>query len=98
MNKVIKGLENSPYNIEENTKSQLFEKEITGKNRLEKDCSNLYKKKIWRVADVAIFMNVSKGHIYNLCYKSMIPKYKKGKCLYFIPDEILEWILQGELV
>ena len=63
----------------------------------EKSTSALFDNtKIWRVEDVAKFLGCSKGHIYNLVSDEKIPKIKKGKFLFFIPREILEWLLQGE--
>lgn len=55
----------------------------------------LFDKRIWRVTDVAEYLGVSKGHIYNLCSNKMIPFVKKGKQLYFIPKEVENWLLQG---
>lgn len=55
----------------------------------------LFYKRIWRTSDVAEFLGVSKGHIYNLCSRREIPFVKKGKQLYFIPKEIENWLLQG---
>jgi excisionase family DNA binding protein len=54
----------------------------------------LFEIQIWTVDDVALFLDSSKGHIYNLVSQKMIPFYKKGKRgrLYFIPTEILDWI------
>jgi len=49
------------------------------------------------VKDVAIFLGCSKGHIYNLTSDEKIPKVKKGKFVYFIPDEIQNWVLEGDL-
>lgn len=54
-------------------------------------------KKIWRVRDVANYLGCSVGHIYNLASDEKIPKVKKGKFLYFIPNRIFEWILEGEM-
>ncbi|MBI99913.1 MAG: hypothetical protein CME67_01680 [Halobacteriovoraceae bacterium] len=58
--------------------------------------SELFEKKIWRVDDVAKFLGFSKGTIYNLSSDEKIPKGKKGKRLHFIPDEILDWVLEGD--
>lgn len=55
----------------------------------------LFKKRIWRVEDVAKYIGCSKGHIYNLVAKRRIPKVKKGKFLYFLPTDIHNWILEG---
>jgi predicted DNA-binding transcriptional regulator AlpA len=56
---------------------------------------SLFEKRIWRVTDVAEFMGCSKGHVYNLSSDEKIPKVKKGKFIYFIPEAILNWIMQG---
>jgi predicted DNA-binding transcriptional regulator AlpA len=58
---------------------------------------SLFEKRIWRVKDVAEFVGCSEGHIYNLSSDEKIPKVKKGKFLYFIPDKILSWIEEGEV-
>lgn len=55
----------------------------------------LFDKRIWRVSDVAEYLGVSEGHIYNLCSRREIPFVKKGKLLYFIPKEVENWLLQG---
>ena len=56
----------------------------------------LFDKRIWRIDDVAQFLGCSVGHIYNLSSDEKIPKIKKGKFLFFIPNEILEWVLKGD--
>lgn len=58
--------------------------------------SPLFNKKIWRVEDVATFLGCSKGHVYNMVNIEMIPSVKKGKFLYFIPSDILRWLIQGD--
>lgn len=57
--------------------------------------TQFFEKPIWRVADVAEYLGVSIGHIYNLCSRREIPYVKKGKQLYFIPKEVENWLLQG---
>ena len=57
---------------------------------------SIFDKRIWRVEDVAKVIGCSVGHIYNLASDEKIPKIKKGKFLFFIPEEILEWILKGD--
>lgn len=70
----------------------------TGRAPLASSQSNqLFNKRIWRVDDVAEFLGCSKGHIYNLASDEKIPKVKKGKFVYFIPEVILNWILEGDL-
>ena len=56
----------------------------------------IHDKKIWRVKDVAEFLGCSCGHIYNLVSDEKIPKIKKGKFVYFVPERILEWVLEGD--
>ncbi len=55
----------------------------------------LFDKSIWRITDVAEYLGLSIGHIYNLCYRREIPFIKKGKNLFFIPGEIENWLLEG---
>ncbi len=56
----------------------------------------IFNKRIWRVGDVAKFLKCSVGHVYNLASEERIPKIKKGKSLYFVPEKILNWILEGD--
>lgn len=61
--------------------------------------SKLFEIQIWTVEDVASYLKVSKGTIYNWKYiHNDFPFHQKGKRgrLYFIPSEILEWIKEGE--
>jgi predicted DNA-binding transcriptional regulator AlpA len=62
-----------------------------------KEFEKLFNIRIWRVKDVANFLNCSIGHIYNLTSDEKIPNVKKGKFLYFVPEEILNWVLEGDL-
>jgi predicted DNA-binding transcriptional regulator AlpA len=61
----------------------------------DKDSAKIFHNRIWRVKDVANFLGCSTGHIYNLSSDERIPKVKKGKFLYFIPENILNWIQEG---
>jgi predicted DNA-binding transcriptional regulator AlpA len=56
----------------------------------------LFEKRIWRVEDVASFLGCATGHVYNLSSDEKIPKRKKRGLLYFVPDEILSWVLEGD--
>lgn len=64
--------------------------------------SKFFNNQIWRIEDVASALGVSKGHIYNLVSDSKktrkkgIPFHKKGKLLFFFPEEILSWIQEGD--
>ena len=57
---------------------------------------DIFDKRIWRVDDVAEFLGCSKGHIYNLASDEKIPKRKKNGLLVFVPEEIHNWILEGD--
>lgn len=56
----------------------------------------LFDKKIWRVGDVAKFLGCTVGHVYNLASDEKIPKRKKLGLLFFVPEEILNWVLEGD--
>ena len=61
------------------------------------DTGSILHKRIWRVADVAEFLGCSKGHVYRLASDEKIPKIKKGKFVYFMPERIHNWVLEGDL-
>lgn len=52
---------------------------------------------IWRINDVSKYLGVTKGHIYNLVSRNKIPHIKKGRLLYFVPSEIENWVLEGNI-
>ncbi len=56
----------------------------------------LFDKKIWRVKETARFLDCSVGHVYNLVMNEKIPMRKRGGLLFFIPREILDWVLEGD--
>ncbi|MFP5459161.1 MAG: helix-turn-helix transcriptional regulator [Bacteriovoracia bacterium] len=58
-------------------------------------CDALFEKKIWRVDDVARFLGCSVGHVYNLASDEKIPKLKKRGFLFFVPEQILNWVMEG---
>lgn len=58
--------------------------------------TKLFDKKIWTATETAAFLNRSVGTIYNLVYLGKLPFYKRGKRLYFIPQEILNWVQEGD--
>lgn len=57
----------------------------------------LFNKLIWSIDDVALFTRLSRGTIYNKTYKGDIPYRKRGNRLYFNPQDILNWIDEGDL-
>ena len=61
------------------------------------DTGSILHKRIWRVKDVAEFLGCSKGHVYRLASDEKIPKIKKGKFVYFMPERIHNWVLEGDL-
>jgi excisionase family DNA binding protein len=67
------------------------------KNENVKSADNLklFDNRILRVEQVAEMLQFSKWHIYRLVNQNKIPFYKKGKTLFFMMDEILEWIDEG---
>lgn len=57
----------------------------------------IFDKRIWRIADVAEYLQCSVKTIYNKTSKGEIPHIKKGKVLYFNPVEIENWLMEGNL-
>jgi predicted DNA-binding transcriptional regulator AlpA len=51
--------------------------------------------KVWTAKDVANYLGVSVGHIYNLKTRRLIPYRKCHGILRFIPQEIIDWINEG---
>ena len=56
----------------------------------------LFNKRIWTITETAQFLDLAVGTIYQLVSKGKIPFRKKNKRLYFIPQEILNWIHEGD--
>ena len=71
-----------------------MKKEYNGEKQL--SAQEFFNKKIWRVGDVAKFLGCTIGHVYNLASDEKIPKRKKNGFLFFVPEEILNWILEGD--
>lgn len=57
----------------------------------------LFNIRIWSIDDVSLITGFSKGTIYNKTSRGEIPFRKRGKRLFFISDEIINWIEEGEL-
>jgi predicted DNA-binding transcriptional regulator AlpA len=51
----------------------------------------------WKIEDVVAFTGYSKGTLYNLTSRELIPYRKKRGKLYFVPSEIQNWIEEGDL-
>ena len=58
--------------------------------------SELFENKILRVEQVADMLGYSKWHIYRLVSQNKIPSRKKGKTLFFMSQEIFDWVNQGD--
>lgn len=62
------------------------------------DLSDLFfEKLIWTIDEVCRYTTYKKGTIYNLVSSGSIPYRKRGRKLFFIPSEILEWIKGDKL-
>ena len=70
--------------IDDLKKSQM---EITG----EKDSTRLM-----TITEASKFLNLSKSAIYSKTSKRMIPFVKKGKRLYFVKSDLLNWLNKGK--
>jgi excisionase family DNA binding protein len=49
---------------------------------------------LWDAEEVAKFMGVSKGHIYNLISRGEIPYFKLGRLVRFEKSIVESWVLQ----
>lgn len=56
----------------------------------------LFEIRILRITDVAMMLTLSKAHIYRLVSEDKIPFHKKGKNLFFIEKEIIDWLTNGD--
>ena len=56
---------------------------------------NQFDKPLWRINDLADFLGCAVKAIYNRVSKGEIPNHKRGKFLYFIPAEIITWLMIG---
>ena len=76
------------FDIHKNKQKEDEKKEVSHES--------LLKKRFWKIKDTAEFLDCSVGHVYNLSSRGLIPKRKKGKFLVFIPEQIFEWLIQGD--
>lgn len=64
--------------------------------------SQLFQKKIWNINDVSLATGYKVKTIYNMTSEKTrrthgkIPSRKRGGRLFFFPEEILNWIEEGE--
>lgn len=54
-----------------------------------------FENKILRVEQAARILGYSKDHIYRLVNQKKIPFRKKGKTLFFMSQEIFDWVNDG---
>jgi len=59
------------------------------------DAQKFFDNKILRVEQVATILGFSKDHIYRLVNQKKIPFRKKGKTLFFMSQEIFDWVNDG---
>lgn len=65
------------------------------KNKTVKSDS-LFDNRILRVEQVAEMLQFSKWHVYRLVSQKKIPFRKRGSALFFLRDEIFDWINNGD--
>jgi predicted DNA-binding transcriptional regulator AlpA len=69
------------------------------KNKAVRSRSNtevIFENRILRIEQVAAMLGFSKSHVYFLVKSDKtFPHYKRGKTLFFMSDEIFEWIKEG---
>jgi excisionase family DNA binding protein len=72
---------------------------MPSKDNLKSEHTNqlLFDNQILRVEQVAEMLQFSKWHVYRLVSQNKIPFYKKGRTLFFMSKEIIEWIAKKEM-
>jgi excisionase family DNA binding protein len=80
-----------------NKKSDMGYNEESNLSNMMLKLGRIFDKRIWRINDVALFLQCSVKTIYNKTSKGEIPHIKKGKTLYFRPEEIESWVMEGNL-
>ena len=65
-------------------------------NNIISEHKQLFNKRIWTIEDVVLFTGISKKTIYSKTSRREIPFRKRGGRLFFFPDEILDWIDEGD--
>lgn len=66
--------------------------------RIEKllESQSINSKIIYSIEEVAEYIGVSKGYVYKMTSRGLIPYYKpNGKTLYFKKEEIDDWLLRN---
>ena len=58
--------------------------------------AELFKKQIWRVNDVMAFTGMGYSTLMRYTSQKRIPHRKRANKLYFIPQEIMNWIDEGD--
>lgn len=49
------------------------------------------------VEEAAEFLDITKSHLYKLTSRGEIPHYKPGKRLYFLPNDLMEYVISGRV-
>ncbi len=65
------------------------------KQKSDNKIMSMFDNLIWTIDEVCKITAYKKGTIYNLVSNGSIPYRKRGRKLFFIPNEILSWI-KGE--
>ena len=65
------------------------------RSAMSEDTTNIHDKRIWVIEDVMTFTGFSKSTVYKMTARREIPHRKRGKKLFFLPDEIWNWIEEG---
>lgn len=65
-------------------------------SKFEIPSEQLFSIRIMRIDDVSRFLQLSKAHVYRLVSENRIPYHKKGKNLFFLENEIIDWLTNGD--
>ena len=65
-------------------------------DKLPSDLLDSPERKVLNLPQAAEFLSISKSYLYKLTSTNKIPYYKpRGKLIYFLQSELIDWMLQG---
>ncbi|MGE3607988.1 MAG: helix-turn-helix domain-containing protein [Bacteriovoracaceae bacterium] len=73
-----------------------IDNQIEGKLEATPTHAELFSKKIWRVKDVQAFTGLGYSTLMRYTSQKRIPHCKRANRLYFIPQDIMNWIEEGD--
>lgn len=54
-------------------------------------------KRVFTQEEAALFLGISRAYLYKLTSDRKVPYYKRGKTIYFLKEELEDWMLERKL-